>query len=171
MPRGRLIFPIRLQIFQADRAAMAADPDGAGPLKSGLDPDFQEPILESSADRTGTLRRIEKAPILIPAQVETQTYDRAQMTQTGDVKRGAMAFVLHFEDLEQLGLVSTTTGLALITTGDRVGATFDESGRLIQRFPDPPGLYVLSADPIFGLARQRNLLLINCGSRDQGGSG
>lgn len=169
--RGRLIFPVLVEVFRLDRAAMAADPDGGGPLTSGWDPDYKEPILETNANRTGAPRRVEMAAVRIPAQVETETYDRVRITQTGDVKAGRMVFVIHFEELERLSLVSPTTGICLLVRGDRVGGTYTPAGALIQTFPDPPGLYVIEPQVIFGLGQQRNLLALVCGSRDQGGSG
>ena len=49
--RGRLIFPFLAELRRLDTAAMAStDPDGAGPLTGGFDPDFKEPVL---VDRDG----------------------------------------------------------------------------------------------------------------------
>ena len=49
--RGRLIFPFLAELYRLDtRATATTDPDGAGPLTGGYDPDFKEPVL---VDRDG----------------------------------------------------------------------------------------------------------------------
>jgi hypothetical protein len=170
MSRGRLIFPITAEIARLDLASTAADPDGAGPLTSGFDEDYREAVNLPSIDRLGTSARREVL-VTVPAQAEPDSFDRLQMFATGDSSGGEFVLVLHFQDLEDLGLVDPVTGQAVIKVGDRLKALYRPTGELIQSFPDPPGLFVRDATPIgIGFDGNRNLLKVTFHSRDQGGS-
>ena len=44
--RGRLIFSFLAELYRLDTVTTATDdPDGAGPLTGGYDPDFKESVL------------------------------------------------------------------------------------------------------------------------------
>ena len=164
--RGRLIFPFLAELFRLDTHAMAtADPDGPGPLASGYDPDFKEPVLvDADDDGIGERVRAEHPPVRVPCQVDTKVFEELRMFASGNAPRSRIDLVFHFKDLERLGLVHADTGEALIRPGDRLGAIYDRAGALVQSVRTPPGLYVTEARPIgFGLhmARpRRNLLLV-----------
>ena len=161
--RGRLIFPQLVDVYRLDRATVAAS--------SGYDSIYQEPVLISSADRAGTVKRVEFAAVRLPAQIEVTVSDRTQMAMTGNVKKGRMAFVFHFADLESAGLIHATTGAPLVMANDRIGAVYDPGGNLIQSFPNPPGMFVVEPQVNFGLDFRRNLLIALCESRDGAGPG
>jgi hypothetical protein len=56
--RGRLVNAFLAEITRLDTVATAADPDGAGPLASGYDPDFKETVvLGDAGDRRDARRR------------------------------------------------------------------------------------------------------------------
>lgn len=155
--RGRLLFPFVCEIAQLDLAATATDPD------------FKEPTILSTDDGVGESSRAETL-IRVSGSFHTpQTSFSLQQSPTGDMRRVDILIVFHFDELENLGLIEETTGTALIKVGDRLNAIYDEtSGALVQKLPNPPGAFVVSASPLFGLGGTRNLLEVRFQSRDQG---
>lgn len=145
---------------------MATDPDGAGELSSGFDPDFREPVLlDADGDGVAEPFRREHPPVRVPCQVEPEAFQAVRMAAAGNTPRSGFDLVFHFKDLERLGLVDPTTGDALIRPSDRLGGLYDLRGQLVQAVRTPPGLYVTEARPLgFGLSRRRphrNLLLVS----------
>lgn len=170
--RGRLIFPFQAQIYQLDTAATAADPDGAGPLESGYDEDFKEPITVPVAGKqVGTDARAEKDPILVKCQVEPGTFEALQQLFSGNAPNTQIGLIFHFEDLESLGLIDPN-GVPSIKVGDRLGGIYDVKGNLVQEVRNPPGAFATEVRPIgFGLDAthsRRNLLLVGWGDRQRG---
>ncbi len=164
--RGRLIFPFLAELFRLDTHAMAG-PVGVGPdpAAPGYDPDFKEPItIDQNDDGVGERIRAEHPPVRVPCQVDTKVFEELRMLASGNAPRSRIDLVLHFKDLERLGLVDAGTGDALVRPGDRLGALYDKAGALVQAVRTPPGLYVTEARPIgFGLDRarpRRNLLMV-----------
>lgn len=164
--RGRLIFPFLAELFRLDTHAMATvDPDGAGPLEAGYDPDFKEPVVvDQDDDGVGERVRAEHEPVRVPCQVDTKVFEELRMHASGNAPRSRIDLVFHFKDLERLGLVDAASGDALLRPGDRLAGLFDKAGELVQAVRTPPGLYVTEARPSgFGLnmARpRRNLLMV-----------
>lgn len=159
--RGRLIFPFLLEIAQLDLEETAA---------AGYDADFKEPLITPTDDGVGESTRTETL-VRVKASLHTpQSSFTLTQGATGNLARSSIMAVFHFEDLEEAGLVEETTGTALIKVGDRLNAIFTLDGELIQKFPDPPGLYVDSASPQFGLNSARNLLEVIFNSNDPGPS-
>ena len=169
MFRGRLIYPFTVQIARLDIAATAADPDGAGPLTTGLDPDFKEIVVLPTADGVGAAARAETL-IKLPGQfVSTSAFADLQAAATGNLASVEFQILFHFRDLESLGLVDAITGSAKIKIGDRLNAIYDySSGVLVQAVKNPPGAFITRAKPIFGLQMRRNLLECTFKSRDPG---
>lgn len=171
MTRGRLIWPFLARIARIDPAGIAADPDGAGPLTSGYDDDFREPIrLPVAGKVAGASARVELATVDLPVQVEDEEWERLSELRTGDVAGTRVTLVFHFKDLERLGYVDATTGDALIPRkGDRLVSIRDKTtGANVQAIPTPPGLYCVEAQPrSYGLSSlKRNLLVGVFASRD-----
>jgi hypothetical protein len=167
-----LINAFAAELAQLDTAATAADPDGLGPLTSGYDADFQEPVLVPIAAGGGQDARREKPAIRVPCQVEVQAFAELTELATGNSPHSRLVLVFHFVDLEQLGLVHPTTGDALLQVGDRLVAIRDlRTGELVQAIRTPPGLYLTEAQPEFGLGRRRNLLLATFTERALGARG
>jgi hypothetical protein len=165
MTRGRLIFAFLAEIYRLDKAAMLkSDPDGAGPLSSGYDADFKEPVL-IDVDDNGVAEpyRREYPAVRVPCQIEPESFEALRLNSSGNAPKTSLELIFHFRDLERLGLVDKTTGDALIQVSDRLAAIYDLDGQLVQTVRTPPGLYVTESRPIgFGLHRsrpQRNLLL------------
>lgn len=161
--RGRLIFPFKAEVVRFSQDGTAADPDGAGPLTSGYDDVFREPVLLPTVDRVGVVHRVELAPIMIPCQVEDRAWESLRAQRGGDSPRVELTIVFHFRDLERLSLVDVTTGDALIRKGDRLASIRDfRTEALVQAVRTPPGLYVQEAQPrSYGLSGlSRNLLTV-----------
>lgn len=169
--RGRLVFPFLVELAQLDTAATEGDPDGAGPLTSGYDEDFREPVMVLAApgDQTGASARVESGPIQFRAQIEPAMFERLEMLLGGESPDSRFAIVAHYRDLERLNLVDATTGKPLIRKNDRLVRILNcDSGDLIEEIPDPPGLFVRQVQSRgFGPGRTRNLLLIEFEEREQ----
>jgi hypothetical protein len=169
MSRGRLIRPFVVELYQLDTAATSADPDGAGPLTSGYDPDFRTPIkvLEDPGDQVGKTTRTESGPIQIRAQIEPTMFERLEMMLSGSSPEFRFAVVAHYKELETLGLVDSR-GRPKIYPQDRLSRILTVRGDLVEEIPDPPGLYIREVQSRgYGLGYQRNLLLIHFETRDQ----
>lgn len=172
--RGRLIDPFLVELAQLDTAATAEDPDDTGPLESGYDDDFKEPVVITDTGGDRVSARKEKAAIKIPAQVELgyMNTDVIRPVLGGDSPDTKTIVVFHFADLERLGLVDAATGEAMIRKGDRLVAIYRMNGTLVQTIRTPPGLYATSVAPSsFGIGLDRNLLLVTFEEREQGVQG
>lgn len=152
-----------------DTEQTAADPDGPGPLTSGYDDDFKEPVSVpvDPESQTGESARVEKPLILVPCQVEDAVWEALQSFPTGISPDFRILLVFHFKDLERLGLVDIASGDALIRVNDRLVSIKDKNENLVQAVPDPPGLFVTEAQPrAYGLGKKRNLFLATFRDRD-----
>jgi hypothetical protein len=171
--RGRLINPFLAEIAQLDTVATAADPDGAGPLTSGYDPDFKETVLVPGTEWRGRDARREKTFIRVPCQIEVATFGELQELLTGMSPRSHLVLVFHFQDLEQMNLVDGGTGEALLRVDDRLVAIRDyHTGDLVQAVRTPPGLYIDEVRPqSFAIGLKRNLLFAVLNERALGPKG
>lgn len=170
--RGQLLQTFLAELAQLDIAVTAADPDGAGPVASGYDPDFQETVLLPAAAGPGRDARREKPPLRVPCQIEVQSFAALTELATGNSPRSHVVLVFHFRELERLGLVEPSTGDALLRVGDRLVAIRDRrTSELVQAVRTPPGLYLTEPQPAFGLGGRRNLLIATFGERALGGQG
>jgi hypothetical protein len=152
-----------MHIAQIDTAAMAADPDGAGALTSGYDDEFREPVVVPPllGSTPGTLVR-EETMITVPAQFEAGDFEALSMQQTGRSPDSEIKLVMHYKDLERLGLVEAATGRPTLRITDRLHAIHNiRTGVLIELIPDPPGLFCTEVQSrSFGLGPHRNILLM-----------
>ena len=166
--RGRLIFPVQIEIAQLDTDATAADPDGAGPLTRGYDDDFREPVIippeEEGVSSRGVVRRVETL-VRVFAQFEDDTFDLVSMMATGNSPSGRLRCYVHFKELEQRGMVSAD-GSTPFRLSDRLAAVYNKNGTLIQTIPNPPGLFCVEVQPrLDGLSGTRNLLRLSFEAR------
>lgn len=170
MARGRLVFPFLLDLVQLDTTATAADPDGAGPLESGYDEIFREPVIvppTSGSDR-GTTARVDNV-IQLPGQIDTREFETIGMMATGRSPGSEVWITFHYKDLEALDLIDDTTGIAKIRVNDRLSAIRNiKTEALIELIPEKPGLFCTEArSNSFGLgSQQRNLLICVFKERD-----
>jgi len=164
--RGRLINPFLAEIGQLDTVATAADPDGAGPLTSGYDPDFKETVVFSAAGARTDARR-EGPLIRVPCQVEVGALETMQQLASGNSPNSRVVLVFHLQDLERMGLVDPTSGEARLHVNDRLVAIHTIRGQLVQAVRSPPGLFATEVQPqSFGLGLSRNLLLVTFEERE-----
>jgi len=172
MYRGRLIFPFLAVIGRLDVNASSQDPDGSGELTEGYDSVFREPhtYTDSAEQRQDT--RKERC-VIVPCQVEDQVWEAQRQIQAGNNPDSRMVLVFHFSDLERLGLVNRTTGVAELHPNDRLDRLLNcRTKKLVQSFRNPPGLFAISCTPAgFGLGGSRNLLVCVFEEREQGVTG
>ena len=142
MPRGRLIFPFTVELGLLDTYATATDRDGPGPLTSGYDDEFREPVVVSgpTLSKPGKIRRVETIR-KFPAQIEADVDGLIEQMASGNSPRNVMALVFHFADLEGAGAVDASTGQAVIRApGARlISISHVRTGELIQRYDESPG--------------------------------
>jgi hypothetical protein len=145
-----------------DTAATAADPDAGGPLESGYDDDFREPVMVAPASGSGlaTIRRVEVMTTL-PAQIRQPQNMELQML-TGRSTQLQMQLCFHYEDLEDAGLIDSLGRPMIRAPGDRLARVRNpETGDVIEEFPAIPGLYATQVRSSgFGLGPTRNLLIV-----------
>lgn len=160
--RGRLIFPMLVDVARFDPAATA------GPASDGFDDEFREPVVDPPAGGSsgrGTVRR-EETVVTLHAQVEDDSFEALEMLRTGRSPRSAVRLVFHFAELEAQGLLDPD-GLPLLRINDRLVSIRRPDGSLVQNIPNPPGLFCTESQPrAFGLGGERNLLLMSFESRE-----
>lgn len=165
--RGRLINPFLAELAQLDTVATAADPDGAGPIASGYDPDFKETVVFTAPGGERVDARTEKPAIRVPCQVEVGVFEALQQLAAGNTPNSRIVLVFHFRDLERMGLVDPGTGESLLRVNDRLVAIHTIKGELVQAIRTPPGLYASEVQPqSFGIGLSRNLLLVTFDERE-----
>jgi hypothetical protein len=170
--RGRLIFPVDVEIAPLDTEATAADPDEAGGHATGYDPDFKEPVpLVPGGDGTGpgVVNRVEGTPYRLPCQVEVPKWNEMLAASNGNLPQTQLVTVHHFADIESLGLLDAVTNEALIRVGDRLIGFYDTATGALLQAPRTP-LYATRVESrSFGLSSlSRNLLVVTWDVRDKG---
>lgn len=166
--RGRLYEPFLAEIFQLDVVATSADPDAAGKLTTGMDDDFK--TVATYTDTQGKRReaRKEKAPVLIPCQIEINSFDTLQMMPTGVDANARVVLVMHYRTLEAMGLIDMGTGECAIRISDRLATIRDQCLNIVHVIRMPAGLYVTAVVPSFGIGTRPDLLLVTFEERVQG---
>ena len=165
--RGRLIWPHVAVIGRIDTAATDAI-DPPGPPTDGYDPIFSEPRAFGEEDA----RQVARAEIItrIPCQLEPDFLERVQALSNGQNMDGDAKIVLHFRNIEGQGLLDADNE-PVFQKGDRLyEIRHEDTNALINRVPDPPGLYLVSWFYAYGLSgRDRNLMILGFNERRQGG--
>lgn len=159
--RGGLIFPVVATIARVDTEQIETD--------SGYDDDFHDLKSEDvSGDGVGQLMRREKDPIDLPVQVEPDREEMMRMAPIGNVAETAIGLVLHFIDLERLGL-SHSDGTLDLGIGDRLVRLKDRRGaRVIKEFDRVPVYCTQVRHLSAWLGGTSNLLLLLFEERSQG---
>lgn len=167
--RGRLINPFYAELEPLNTAATGADPDSTGPLTSGYDDDFKEPVQIPDDTQVGEDARLEGPTLMIACQVEDGFNEQLRILMAGNAPQSRIVLVFHYKDLEAAALIDDLDGSAAVKINARLVAFRDfDTQDLIQKIPDKPGLYAEQAIPAsFGLGRKRNLLLVTFVQRDQ----
>jgi hypothetical protein len=164
--RGALLFVFLAEIFRLDRRGQAPN----SPVQ--MDADFREPVrLDRNGDGIGEELRRELPPVYIPCQVEPKKFEEQRQLPSGNAPDSALELVMHFRDLERLGLVDEG-GNAVLAVGDRLGGIYTRSMRPEWTVRNPPGLFVTEVRPLgFGLSLsrpRRNLLMVSFRERALG---
>jgi hypothetical protein len=159
MSRGRLIFPFIAQLWRMDRRGQ----NPSSPIL--MDEDFHEPVrVDRDGDGIGEDERRELPAVFVPCQVEPEHFEEQRQRPSGNVPRSSVELVMHFRDLERVGLVDAE-GNALITVGDRLGGIYTRDLRPEWTVRNPPGLFASEVRPLgfgLGLGRSRRNLLLVC---------
>ncbi len=149
------------EIYRLDATAIdAVDPPGDA--AAGFDPVFREPRAEVVDGAPVAIRR-ELPALLLPVQVEDDTFEAMAMHEAGDDPRSQMTLTFHAKDLERAGLIDAD-GVIGLRPGDRLGAIRSSRGVLVQQIRNPPGLFFDSVTPSgWGLSltrATRNLVVV-----------
>lgn len=158
--RGRLLFPVNVQIAQLDTKATR---DGGH-----YDDIARETILEASADGLGTETKQERATITLKCQLESKDFfERLNEFFQGNAPETVLRLTFHMTDLERAGLLdeeATYGARAGLKVGDRILGFTDKYGQQMFKIPDPPGLYIREANPT-GFMDTQNLVVVTVGDR------
>ncbi len=182
--RGALVWPMFVEIEQLDTdATRTTDPDGAGPLTTGYDDVFEEPVIvpadEESPDipaigsPRGAEATIYGTAIRLEAQIEVDDYNLLRQFASGDVPNYELRCVIHYFELELLGMIGAD-GSATLRKSDRLRRIIAKDAvTVLLEVPYPPGLYLKHPqDRSFGLlGGTRNLFVAHFSSREQGAIG
>ena len=165
-----LINPYEAELAQLDTIATADDPDGAGPLDSGYDDDFKEPVVMTSVGGERTDARKEKILFVrVPCQIEPNMIEALQQLGNGDSPDSRVVLCFLFRDLQKLGLVDAATGESTIRKGDRLNAIYQRcGGPLVQKLRNPPGFYVTQVAFGAGIGRGQTTLIVTFEDRERG---
>lgn len=160
--RGRLIFPVQVEIAQLDTKATR---------DAGLYDDVaRETILSATPDGLGAESRREKATVSLPCQLEEKDFfERLEMFFAGNAPGTLLHLTFHMADLERLHLMDNeaTHGVRPgLKVGDRIVAFRDRYGQSMFSIPNPPGLYVREVRPT-GFMETHNLVVVVVGERRQ----
>ena len=72
-------------------------------------------------------------------------WDDDKLLRSGHDPETTIYLHLHTPDLENAGMIDTN-GAPMIYPGDRVEAILDDAGNLQERFPNPPGMFVVGVE-------------------------
>jgi hypothetical protein len=118
---------------------------------------YLDPLLTVyDADYTVPVGARAEITVTLPCQVEEPTWFRATFKQQGLQEDGEVTLILHYQDLETLGLLDLDHK-PLINIGTRLTSLNTAAGVVLTNFTDPPGMYVIQArDSSFGLSIDNN---------------
>lgn len=160
MFRGRLIFAFEVEIARLDKAATRA--------ADGYDDTLRAVRAERPQGARGPRQKARKElpTIRLRCQVEEATVDAQRQGPGGNVPETRIAYVVHFKQLEELGLVDTATGKPLVGPNDRIVALYTKHGVLERTFDQ---IFVTEArGGSYSLGHRRNLLTLISSERPQG---
>jgi hypothetical protein len=139
--RVPLLFPVQASIYRLDiQATWNVDP--VGPKTEGYDYLYREPVIERD---TGAreVTRVESGSVLVPCQVEMQTFEQLQAAFGGDNAATDTALVLHRKDLAQLSLLDSNNK-CILKPGDRIDH-LEKNGQTVLTWVKP--MYVYEVRP------------------------
>jgi hypothetical protein len=153
--RVPLLYPSLVVISRLDiQSTRRVDPDGAGPITGGYDPDLREPYVYSAgtedAVKTDTRRYL--PAIRVPCQVEVKDFEEVRQKFGGDAPVTQMTFVLHVKDLRRLGYWLTDAqcergGGPSLKTNDRIDRVETMRQPGVVAYPLKEPLYIYELEP------------------------
>jgi hypothetical protein len=158
--RGRLIRPVHATLALLDTAATAASP-GVGPVASGYDPDFREPVLRPTGPSIPPVPAREEtilAPLEAQWRPETGDYNTLGQMLSGPSNKYDFNLLFHYIELEARGLIGPD-GVCIIKPRDRlVEIRVILTGQLLADFSSRPVFCTKAEDRSAGLpGATRNL--------------
>lgn len=158
--RGRLIFPVTVEIAQLDTKATR---DGGF-----YDDTARETTLAQTSDGLGSDQKQERATVKLKCQLESRDFfERLNELFAGNAPETVLRLTFHMTDIERAGLLDdeATYGVrAGLKVGDRILGFEDRYGQTMFKIPDPPGLYVREVNPT-GFLDTQNLVVVTVGDR------
>jgi len=139
-----LIFPKLVEIARLDPDQM---------VSLGLyNYTLREPVVDNANDgeqERDDGRREMETHVILPAQIETGRRYYLSMSGMGGTPESDMYIVLNRLDVETYTpeLIDGATGDCLLKPRDRLVCVRDESGNVVQSWPNPPGMFVDSVVP------------------------
>lgn len=178
MGRGRIIWTHLADIYTLDSAETNKDPDLAGPLTSGYDDVFMEPVrVQESAGEFGAPRgvsaRKEKKQAKVPVQIKDDNMEVLQQMVSGPTPGARLTTYIHYRTLEDLGLLDSDKVPSIFRNCRLDSIYHARSGELLHRFTTERALYAQEIRPVgWGLSGGRiNLLMIRFEDREQSDRG
>lgn len=160
--RGRLICPLVAEIARLNTAATA--PAG------GYDDEFRTvKVAYQGGQRVSAQEYLD--PVRVPAQVELGSWEDRRQQPAGNAPGSRLVLVMHYRDLERLGLMDPATRESLFRVGDQLLQIYElRSGRPTDHVrPKAGGLFAVHVSPAgAGLGGSRNLLAVSFEDRPKG---
>lgn len=153
--RGRLHHKFFAEIGMFSAIDTKKDPDGAGPLQSGFDDDFNEIMVFTAPDGARTNAREDEPSVFIPCIIETDSWEALQQYQAGNQPNTNIIITSHRKELERLELLNVERGEPLVRVNDRMLSIRDDCKRIIYK-PRAP-FYITQVRPAFGIGRTPDL--------------
>ena len=163
--RGRLHHKFWAEFAQLDAIQTRADPDGAGPLTSGYDDDFDEIMVFTTPAGQREEARVDQDSVFVPCNVQDTTWEALMQLMAGNSPDTKIVIVTHRKDLERMNLINPLTGETLVRVNDRVLSFRDRCKNVLYqpRFP----FYVTQVMPTWGIGEKPDLVLFTCEDREQ----
>ena len=158
--RGRLINKFVAVFARLDTAATAAVVGG------GYDPEFDAVVPVQDGTQLGSTSRREMAELRINCQLDRKNWGEQNLGRGGRQIVADIVVVLHWPDLEKLGLIDTD-GEPTLKKGDRLARIETLKGNVEATFDNPPGMFITDFERAghgqapFGTPRT-NLLYVYC---------
>lgn len=161
--RGRLLCPIKIGVARIDTATTEANTD--------FDSVFMTPKVKKTFGARGAREkgRREFVEVKLLAQSEIIDFNKMQQGPGGNVPDYRVSYIVHYKQLEDLGLIDATTQKPLIGINDRIVAKYhNRSEALLRAFTNPEIFVVAAVDAGEGFDGRTNLLVLVTSDRPQG---
>lgn len=100
-----------------------------------------KPVKRDAGDKIGKAGRTELSEFKIRVQENSFPTDRLEQTRQGKERQQQRELIIDYRELENRGMIDSN-GECKIRTGTRLDRFEDRGGNTVEKFNDPPGLYV-----------------------------